>query len=149
MEYVHNYIQWLFPKSEPSKYNSAAHILTPKDIKEFLHGPLKDEFQKNYLTSIHVMFKFYGLLLTVDKHNNIIVTRDRNNFRKRDQWITPTNHNYERFSRILKSLTELGMKSISDALLHCLLTEVYTDPLYKNIIPNKTINIWIDSNQAY
>ena len=150
LEWVHDFVQWLFPTTLPSANNFKVGVLTPNDIQEFRHGPLKDEFQKNLLTSIHVMFRFYGLLLTFDKHNSIIVTRDKNNFRKRDQWLTLGNpHNFSRFSRILRSLIELGMKSISDALLHCLLTEVYTDPLYKNIISNHTINIWIESNQAH
>ena len=149
LEHVHNYIQWLFPKTEPSAYNTAVDVLTPNDINEFIHGPLKHEFQRNLSISLNVMFAFYGLYI-IYRNNNIIVTRDKKYFRKHDQWITSSNkHNFSRFSRILRSLTELGMKKMSDALLHCLLTEVCTDPLYKNIIPNKTINYWINSNQAY
>ena len=141
LENVHDYIQWLFTTTDPSKYNTNVDVLTHTDIDEFIHGPLKYKLQNNLLISLRVMFTFYGLYIIFRNNSNIIVTRDKKHFRKRDQWITKDNHNFLRFSRILKSLTELGMKNVSDALLHCLLTEICTDPSYKNIISNKLYTI--------
>ena len=43
LEAVHDYIQWLFPLDEPSRFNPDAPLLTPADRVAFLQPPLAGE----------------------------------------------------------------------------------------------------------
>ena len=145
LEDVHNYIQWLFPTSQKSRYNKYPGPLTHHERAQFSQGY---EYQNNLLISLEVMLKFYGLVMKRN-NNSINITCNQNTFKKRAKvWINKDNpHNFDRFSRILRSLTELGMKKVSDALLKCLLKEIYPNPLYHNIIGN-SIHYWIQNNNT-
>ena len=39
LEEVHDYIQWLFPLPEPSRFNPDAPLLTPEDVMRFRREP--------------------------------------------------------------------------------------------------------------
>jgi hypothetical protein len=60
LEYVHDYIQWLFPLAEASMFNSSAPILTADDIKQFRGNP---ELRCNLHKSFQRILSFYGLVL--------------------------------------------------------------------------------------
>lgn len=101
LEAVHDFIQWLFPLPEPSRFNPDAPLLTEEDIGAFradkeLRAKLRKSFER--------ILTFLGLTETAGKIS------EGPNFRTRakDIWVTP-NHNWLRITRILRSLTLLGL----------------------------------------
>src|SRR5690349_17991159 len=59
LEMVHDFIQWLFPLTEPSRFNPDAPILTPADIAAFRARPaLQDRVRR----SLDLMLEFLSLL---------------------------------------------------------------------------------------
>jgi Opioid growth factor receptor (OGFr) conserved region len=107
-EAVHDFIQWLFPLSEPSQFNPDAPLLTHEDIAAFKSDPV---LQANLMNSFERILAFLGLSLSEGK------VADGPNFTARvaDAWASP-NHNWLRISRILRSLTLLGMAAQAQAL---------------------------------
>ncbi|KAG8007427.1 Opioid growth factor receptor [Nibea albiflora] len=68
LEYVHTYIQWLFPLQEPGM-NYEASPLTKEEIQGFLENSTAKE---NLLKSYKLMLDFYGI---DHSHNNLRITR--------------------------------------------------------------------------
>src|SRR5262245_50603371 len=101
LEVTDDYIQWLFPLKEPSQFNPDAPLLTDGDIAEFRKDLV---LSGNLYTSYIRILRFLGLQMTVIK-----VTEAPNFWnREKDVWSYP-NHNWLRITRILKSLTLLGL----------------------------------------
>jgi hypothetical protein len=109
LEEVHDFIQWLFPVPEPSQYNSDAPLLTEEDIAAFKSDPV---LQANLMKSFERILAFLGLSLS-DKGEVV----EGQNFTSRipSVWASP-NHNWLRISRILRSLTLLGMAAQAQAI---------------------------------
>jgi hypothetical protein len=107
LEAVHDFIQWLFPLPEPSQFNPDAPLLTNEDIATFKSDPV---LQINLMKSFERILAFLGLSLS---EGNVA---DGPNFKSRvaDVWASP-NHNWLRISRILRSLTLLGMNDQAQA----------------------------------
>src|SRR3954471_6740623 len=57
LEYVHDYIQWLFPLRERSAFRPDAPTLTDEEIDTFQSRP---DLRDGLLTSLDVMLRFYG-----------------------------------------------------------------------------------------
>lgn len=119
LERQHNYIQWLFPTDEASKFNAEAPLLTP----ELCEAARNDEVVVgNVSRSLDVFLCFLGLeLLTGPK----VSVRKRATFKERAEvcWRVNCacgNHNWLRLARVLKSLRLLGLASEMNALLDCL-----------------------------
>ncbi len=109
LEEVHDFIQWLFPLPEPSRFNPDAPLLGPEEIRAFgsdavLRGNLARSFAR--------ILAFLGLRRTAD---GAVV--EGPNFRRRagEVWAHP-NHNWLRISRILRSLSLLGLADEARAL---------------------------------
>lgn len=138
LEMSHDYIQWLFPTNEESQHNSKAPILTEADIRGFYNSMLA---KKNLINSLKVMLEFYGLELGVSSSGEpkISDSSDNNNFsRASKRWLTKNNHNYARFTRMLKSLRLCGLEEYANALYSCLkriASEV-------DVISEETIKHW-------
>ena len=60
LESVHEYIQWLFPLPEPSRFNDGAPLLTRADIAAFA---ARAELRDNLRRSLGRMLAFYGFAL--------------------------------------------------------------------------------------
>jgi opioid growth factor receptor-like protein len=116
LEAVHDYIQWLFPLPEPSQYNQLAPVLTQTDIAAFnedldLRARLRESFG--------VMLAFYGMELAPQPDPPSV--RSATAFaHRRSAWISLYDHNYLRITRILRSLSLLGLKAEAIAFLGCL-----------------------------
>jgi hypothetical protein len=79
LERVHDYIQWLFPLDEPSRFNPAAPLLNSGSIKAIK----QDEIAKgNLQCALGRMLSFYE---------------------ENDHWAVAFDHNLLRITRILKS----------------------------------------------
>jgi len=112
LEISHNYIQWLFPTKERSRYNENAPVLTDTDIAIIRHDPI---IQANMLYSLQAMLSFYGLAL--DKSCGIVIHKAPNFLWRSSWWLNKGNHNFLRITRILKSLRLFGLGAYADAFL--------------------------------
>ena len=131
LEDIHDYIQWLFPLTERSAFNPGAPVLDDATIERFKSDAT---LRRNIERSLDVMLDFYGF------------TRDRNRivqspaFAERSaNWLTPGNHNFLRLTRILKSLTLLGLEERAAQLLECL-EAVYASN--RQLIGQRAISFW-------
>ncbi len=115
LEDIHDFIQWLFPLTEPSMVNASTPVLDLETIQTFAS---ETSLRQNLKQSFLRMLRFYGLEMqsgdTIRKASNF-AERSRN-------WLRPGNHNHLRITRILKSLTLLGLNTEAAAFLKCLET---------------------------
>ena len=103
LENVHDFIQWVFPLPEPSRFNRAAPLLTADDIAAFKTDAV---LQANVKKAFERILKFLGLAETTD---GAIVEGNAFASRAGEIWSEP-NHNWLRITRILRSLTLLGFR---------------------------------------
>lgn len=111
LEYVHDFIQWLFPLRERSGANPGAPRLDDASVAAFR---ARTELQAALRRSLDRMLSFYGLSWDGDT----IVRAHA--FAAHRQWLTPGNHNHLRLTRMLISLRTLGLESQAQALYRCL-----------------------------
>ena len=122
LEYVRDYIQWLFPTFERSAFQPDAPILTKETSAAFRVDPV---LQDQLRTSFARLLRFYGFALDLSTGIRIAAA---SNFPERAKvWLTRGNHNHLRITRILKSLTALGLREEAQAFLSCL------EDLYENL----------------
>lgn len=96
LEHVHDYIQWLFPLVMPSVPNPHAPLLTEQDRAAF-HSEF--DIRNHYRTSLELMWEFYGFRAG----EGGMLERTGRWEERRDNWLTPDNHNHKRITRILRS----------------------------------------------
>src|ERR1700730_17438308 len=115
LERTHDYIQWLFPLAESSGFNRDAPLLDDKTIGQFREN---SGLRRRLETSLVRMLAFYGLEIHATAP---LTVRQAPNFAERSEnWLTPSNHNHLRITRILKSLKLLGLGEQAKALFDCL-----------------------------
>ncbi len=118
LETTHNYIQWLFPIIEANAFHASTPLLNSTTIETFKQ---QASIQTNLLRSLNKMLAFYGLILNHSKSDQITIERSAEHFASASRrWLTPGNHNYLRFTRIIKSLCQLGLPHYAVALFDCL-----------------------------
>jgi Opioid growth factor receptor (OGFr) conserved region len=108
LEAVHDFIQWLFPLPEPSRFNPDAPLLTPEDIAAFRQDPA---LRANLRRSFERILTFLGLQEAADA---AVVPGPNFAARTPSVWDYP-NHNWLRITRILRSLHLLGLEAESQA----------------------------------
>ena len=136
LEAVHDYIQWLFPTRERSRFNPMAPVLDPETIQAFrtdatLRAGLGASFRR--------MLQFYGFTLE-EQEGSLQVTPSAEWATRKRVWLTPGNHNFLRITRILSCLATLGLGEHAEAFLHAL-NAVYRDEAQR-IIPMETLLFW-------
>jgi hypothetical protein len=138
LEVVHDYIQWLFPLSEPSGFNVSAPVLTPATIDQFRGQP---ELQKAVRSSFLRMLDFFGF--QIRSTNPLDVKRRPDFSEKSERWLTQGNHNHLRITRILKSLHILGLQREAKAFFDCV-SEIYEEERRKSdpTISDETMLYW-------
>jgi len=135
LEANHDYIQWLFPLPEVSKFNSHAPTLIADDITAFQSSVT---LRQTLNTSFVVMLHFYGLEMTA-LANTVAIKRGETWSDRSANWLTPHNHNYLRISRILRCLVLLGCEDRSHAFLVCLEHLYETN---RRVIGDVTVRYW-------
>ncbi len=135
LEFHHDYIQWLFPLPEPSGANADAPLLSKEDIAAFESD---ESLRKALLKSFYLMLQFYGLVVW-EGRPEIKVTRGARFDERRDVWLTGGNHNFLRISRMLRSLTLLGLGRHATAFLKSL-EGIYREDA--RIIGDTTMGYW-------
>jgi len=112
LEAVHDYIQWLFPLAERSAFNPGAPLLDDETIAPFREDAT---LRGNLERSLRVMLDFYGLAIAGQEILRVPTFTERSR-----NWLTPYNHNFLRLTRILKSLSLLGLDDRATQLMACL-----------------------------
>jgi hypothetical protein len=112
LEHVHDYIQWLFPLSARSGANPFAPVLDAATIEAFhADASLRARLER----SLGVMLRFYGLELE-EGPGTARIGRSARFAARIDVWLWPGNHNHLRLTRIMTSLSELGLPGHARAL---------------------------------
>jgi len=138
LEAVHDYIQWLLPLPEPSGFNVAAPVLSRESIQEFRRRP---DLQEKLRISFLRLMNFFGL--EARSGEQITVTRAPNFAAKATVWLSPGNHNHLRITRILRSLSVLGLEAEAKVFFDCL-SKIYEDEQNKPVpaISDETLLYW-------
>jgi Opioid growth factor receptor (OGFr) conserved region len=114
LERTHDYIQWLFPLTERSGFIPGAPVLDEDTIHEFHAQP---ELRSNLRISFVRMLGFYGFNLANDP---LRVVPSKSFTERSRNWLNRSNHNHLRITRILKSMTTLGLEEEAIAFFQCL-----------------------------
>jgi hypothetical protein len=141
LEEVHDYIQWLFPLEEPSRANPHAPLLTSEDIAAFRESPELLEALRRSFTRI---LAFYGLE-AIESAGDTLIRRSPDWPIRSRNWVKPSNHNHLRLTRIMKSLSLLGLGEHAQALSRVLLA-LAAEPKSR-AFTRTTIRIWEDASQ--
>ena len=135
LEFHHEYIQWLFPLPEPSGANPSAPLLSSADITAFTSD---ESLRKALLRSFELMLQFYGLELAA-RSGHVEVVRAVHFEERSRQWLTMGNHNFLRISRMLRSMSLLGLRDHARAFLKQLET-IYAENA--KVVGMTTIGYW-------
>ncbi len=106
LEAYHDFIQWMFPLREPSRFNPDAPLLTAPDVAEFRSDP---GLRENLLRSFEVFLAFLGLRL---RGGQVTQAPD---FERKNEVFRYPNHNWLRITRVLTSTRLLGLEEQSRA----------------------------------
>ncbi|XP_053509562.1 opioid growth factor receptor-like isoform X1 [Ictalurus furcatus] len=116
LEYVHSYIQWLFPIQEKGM-NYASRELSLKEIKLFRTD---EEVQRRLLTSYKLMLDLYGIELVSEDSGEV---KRAENWKERFANLNRNTQNNLRITHILKCLGLLGFRHYQKPLVHFFLEE--------------------------
>jgi hypothetical protein len=136
LEYVHDYIQWLFPLRTQSAFNARAPVLSEADIEQFQENHL---LQQRLARSLDIMLRFYGLQLRRAHNGNLVVEKRPEFTSRKAAWLNPGNHNHLRLTRILTSTAMLGLDREALALQHCLVDLAHEHP---KAVTQTTLRFW-------
>jgi len=131
LEMVHDFIQWLFPLPEPSRFNPDAPSLTAEDIAALRNDP---DLQTRILRSLDLMLDFLHLV-----RKGFVIERCPG-FGEQVPWLDFANHNHLRLTRILLFLGHAGLHSEAAGLLHCLEDIAAREGAGK--ISTRTLDFW-------
>jgi hypothetical protein len=138
LEVVHDWVQWLFPLWDPSRFNPDAPLLTDEDIAAFQADPL---LHANLRRSFKRFLTFLGLERVeegrVEEAPNLPA-------RAPEVWSYP-NHNWLRITRVLSSLRVLGLGDEARALFDRL-EALYTSRRFP--ITADTFQYWTEAVQG-
>lgn len=146
LEDEHDYIQRLFPLFEASEFDNTASLMDIEFVLAFQSQQIGPTLKQNFLESFSRMLTFYGF----ERLSNGSIRKSARFYEKR-QWLS-SQHNFLRITRILKSLTAVGLLSDAQAFLQALQT-LYTsakpgyesncnDPCHAEYIPEVTRRFW-------
>ena len=130
LEMVHDYIQWLFPLPEPSRFNPDAPLLSVADMETFRTDPA---LQERVRRSLDLMLDFLRLARAGTK-----ITRG-GDFQT-VHWLEPLNHNHLRLTRILMFLRHAGLAAEASSLRACL--EDIATHEGRDAISPRTLSFW-------
>ena len=136
LEYTHNYIQWLFPLKEKSRFNQNAPVLSDEVIEAFRTN---EQLRIHLLQSFKVMLRFYGLQCDDRESADIEITKSNEYQERKINWIEQGNHNFLRITRILNSLSILGLENYAQAFFKCL-NQIYSEESIN--IGRRTYSYW-------
>jgi hypothetical protein len=110
LERTHDYVQWWFPLTDPSSFNSHAPVASRAEFQELAED---ERVRAGVELAMHRMLRFYGLRLEAAGAIQRAAEWDR----RSQNWAFGETHNDLRITRILKSLCLLGHRAHAEALL--------------------------------
>ncbi len=112
-EGCHDHVQWVFPTSQPSQYNSNAPLLTTDDQWQFQSDPVMQGY-------LRLAFDRFLQFIGAEKLRNGNIVPAMNFFdRAKDIWSQP-NHNWLRITRVLTCLRLCGLTDEACMFYHFL-----------------------------
>ncbi|KAE9988358.1 hypothetical protein EG327_003387 [Venturia inaequalis] len=135
LEYAHDYIQVWFPLPEGSPFNWKAPVIDSETCSEFRNRP---ELRKSLQKAFTRILKFYGFEASY-KGEEVHIYRSMQHSRPFGNWVTRSDHNHLRISRIIRSLRVLGLEQNAHAFYKAL-QEVNND--YPNTIGARSLMYW-------
>jgi Opioid growth factor receptor (OGFr) conserved region len=142
LECVHDYIQWLFPLSEKSAFNSNAPIVDEETIAAFKKDA---RLRQNLLRSLTIMLRFYGLQRHENKEGKITIEPSEDYPIRKNEWVCLFDHNYLRITRILKCLVAFDLEKEALAFYECL-QKIYDED--RDRIGRETFQYWTKAVKA-
>jgi Opioid growth factor receptor (OGFr) conserved region len=136
LECAHDYIQWLFPLTEVSAFNSEAPLVNEEVVAAFMGDR---QLRQNLLKSVTVMLKFYGWHGVVNEAEELLIEPASDREVRESEWICPCDHNYLRITRILKCLMGFGLEQPALAFYACL-EQIYRKR--SDLIGGETFSYW-------
>lgn len=140
LEVTHDYIQWLFPVVQASRYNPNAPLLDAETIAVFRDDRL---LKARVLRSLRLLLDFYGLELCDSPLSPLAVRKSKTYGQRRANWQDAPeghlNHNLLRLTRIQECLNQIGLEQYARALFGCLAEIQSEQPLQ---IPGPTLHFW-------
>jgi hypothetical protein len=137
LETVHDYIQWLFPLDEPSRFNRDAPLLTAADRLAFRQPTVAGNLRR----ALDRMLAFYGFARDRLAANPRIV-RSAQWKERSPEWLHAGNHNLLRLTRMIRSLALLGEVDLATALYAALRLEC------EGRVSSVTIEYWKEATDA-
>jgi len=116
LERRHDFIQWLFPLTEPSGAVPGSPVLTPEDIVAIRADP---RAQAALAAGARRMGEFYA---------------------RTDAWLAAHDHNHLRITRILRSLRLLAGDAAAEGFRHDILQRAAGAP-----INARTLEFWVEA----
>ena len=110
LESVHDFIQWLFPLREPSRFNADAPLVHTSDIQAFRSDPA---LRAALLQSFDVFLAFLGLAREGEGEGVQVVPAA--DYARKKSVFRQANHNWLRITRVLASTRMLGLEHESRA----------------------------------
>jgi hypothetical protein len=109
LEFHHDFIQWLFPLEQASRFNPDAPVLAPAEFAELGKDP---KVRDGLRAAFGRMLGFYGLAW-----NGAAVVKAENWDARSTNWALAPTHNDLRITRILHSLALFGLHAEAAAFL--------------------------------
>ena len=136
MEFHHDFIQWLFPMSSTkNRRGNGVNPLAPELNPQLIAAAKKNPVLKaNLLKAFDKMLKYYGL-----KRESGQVVAASNFSAQKKNWLINNAHNLRRMTRIIISLSELGLKAEANAFGNCI---VQIAEAKKVVVPAISQKIW-------
>lgn len=134
LEQKHDYIQWLFPTDEPSRFNQKAPVISQKCADKLIQK-YGDDLKDKIIKSFFRMARFYGFCVFYVGKSVVVKPNDMLD----KGWLSKGNHNFLRLTRIMESLQLFGLNNYYKALKECLLDIAAK---YPDIIGEKTKKYW-------
>ncbi|TID18440.1 opioid growth factor receptor region [Venturia nashicola] len=135
LESAHNYIQVWFPLPEGSPFNWNAPVIDSETCSEFRSRP---ELRKSLQKAFTRILKFYGFEASFEGEE-VHIHRSMEHTKQFRNWVTSSNHNHLRISRIIRSLRVLGLEQNAQAFYQAL-QAVNND--YPNTIGAQSLMYW-------
>ncbi len=139
LECTHDYIQWLFPLADRSRFNENAPIINDEIVRAF---QTDRRLSANLLKSFEVMLDFYGLRSHKNLANQIEIYRAENYLIRKQEWVNMFDHNYLRITRILKCLMVFGLTDAAIGFYRCL-EQIYREE--RERIGDETFQYWTNA----
>lgn len=120
LEGRHDYIQWLFPSPEASRFNAASLPLSAEEALAIRTDPIaKERIRRGFL----LITDFYGFQMNDD--DGTLRPNPRTWQSRFENLNTPGNHNFMRISRIINCLNNTGWEMYSKPFLAALYHEAF------------------------